>query len=88
MRLCVYSFKDVVSGVFQAPFYMQNEKVVFRSLRELFMTDESARKRAVDMQLWFLGYWDNETGEFSGIKSKLVLNCCADLMSDGDVNGN
>ena len=59
-----YSTRDAVSGIFNQPFEQYNEAVAKRSFKEATENVEGIKEHAQDMELYFIGEFDNETGIF------------------------
>ena len=64
MKTGIYAFKDTKIG-FMQPFLQQNQSVAIRTLR-MAVNDEHSQIKgmAEDIQLYQLGTYDDETGEF------------------------
>lgn len=61
----VFAIKDEAAQGFGAPLIATNKPVFFRSLKELFATDNPASKYPADHSLWELGRFDYRTGRLT-----------------------
>lgn len=64
MKIKIYAVKDIVQGNYMQPFYMYNDEVAKRSFAQA-INDEKAswNKIALDLQLYRLGEFNDETGD-------------------------
>lgn len=72
MKVKLYAVKDVLVGEFMNPVPMANDEVARRSLRIAANEPSAFKDNKQDIQLWYLGEFDNETGEFKENKPHLV----------------
>ena len=69
----IYAFRDTKIG-FMQPFLQQNEAVALRTLK-IAVNDENSQIRAMaeDIQLYYLGTFDDESGEIKP-EMKFIAN--------------
>lgn len=60
----MYAVRDSVSGVFNNPYHQINEKVAIRTFREACNNVAEIKDHAEDMELYFIGTYNDETGVF------------------------
>lgn len=60
----LYAIRDIKADAFAAPFLMPNDHVAMRAVAETAsLPDNSLAKHPGDYQLWFLGSYDEPTGQ-------------------------
>ena len=64
MKNEMYAVRDAVSGIYNSPYHQINKKVAIRTFREACNNVPEIKDHAEDMELWYLGSYDNETGYF------------------------
>lgn len=64
MKFGVYSMRDSVSGLYNNPTFEQNDSVAYRSFKFAVNNNDFINFNAHDVDLFKLGEFDNETGEF------------------------
>lgn len=69
-----YAIKDIVSGIFQAPFYSVNDATAIRSVQVACFDEQVPfASNPEDYQLWFINQYDNETGIFSMDETEIKM---------------
>lgn len=77
MIIKVYAVKDVAAGEFMSPFYVQNDLMLKRVVKQAV----NAEKQNVfnefpeDKQVYCLGEFDSSTGKITSCEPDLKLNC-------------
>lgn len=78
MIVNIYTFRDIQVPVFQKPFYDTNEpdKVQKMTARRVSIAspEEVVNNHLADLELYFLGSYDDETGEIVS-KVRFLLRC-------------
>ena len=65
MKLEAFSIRDEKSGVFVRPFFCVNRGVALRDFADLVADKQTAVcKHPGDFKLYFIGYFDDNSGEF------------------------
>lgn len=77
MIVKVYAVKDVAAGAFGAPFFVQNDAMVKRVVKEAVNSDrENQFKQFVeDKQVYRIGEFDDATGLIKSHQPELLFNC-------------
>lgn len=69
-----YAVKDIVSGLFQPPFYSVNDATAVRSIQSACFDEQVPfASNPQDYQLWYINQYDDETGFFSGKESEIRM---------------
>jgi len=85
MKVIVVAVFDRALGGFNRPFYVQARGLALRSFQdELNRPDSELAKHPADYELWQLGTWDEESGEFEGYKAKQRIALGSDLVKRVD----
>lgn len=63
MKKAIYSIKDNVIEQFMAPWLAFNNNDAIRSFKAEINKNENMKNIAKDIELWVLGYYDDETGK-------------------------
>lgn len=86
MKVIVVAVFDRAMSAFNRPFYVQARGLAVRSFAdEVNRPDGELGKHPADYELWQLGTWDDETGEFEGFKSKSRIALGSDFVrKDGE----
>lgn len=77
MVLKVYAVKDVAAGEFMSPFYVQNDAMLKRVVREAVNAEKENvfNKFVEDKQVYCLGEFDSATGVITSKSPDLIINC-------------
>ena len=77
MIVKVYAVKDVAAGEFQAPFYVQNDQMLKRVVRQAVNAEQknAFNEFVEDKQVYCLGEFDSATGEIKSKTPDLIINC-------------
>lgn len=78
MKINLFSFRDVKVGTYGPIQMFQNEAVLKRTMSEHFSAGRSddLSKYPNDFDCYFLGTFDDDTGQVDGFESpRLVFNC-------------
>lgn len=77
MTIKIYAVKDVAAGEFMSPFYVQNDAMLKRVVREAVNKEEENifNKFCEDKQVYCLGEFDSSTGAITSKTPDLVINC-------------
>lgn len=77
MVLKVYAVKDVAAGSFMSPFYVQNDAMLKRVVKEAVNSSEENifNKFVEDKQVYCLGEFDSDTGVITTKNPDLIINC-------------
>lgn len=62
MKKELYAIRDTVSNEFAIPFTQVNKSVAIRSFREACKNVPEIKDHAEDMELFYIGNFDSETG--------------------------
>lgn len=88
MILKAYSIKDIYAD-FANPFFMSNEALAMRTFANLANDDNTVIGRNPECyQLYYLGEFDTETGDFDPvISAEFLCNALAVIRKDGAIDG-
>lgn len=77
MTIKVYAVKDTAAGEFMSPFYVQNDQMLRRVVRQAVNSEQKNvfNEFAEDKQVYCLGEFDSLTGLISSKTPDLILNC-------------
>lgn len=65
MKFGVYSMRDSVSGLYNAPTFEQTDMIAIRSFKYAVNKNEFLEFNAHDVDLFKIGEFDNETGSLT-----------------------
>lgn len=74
MRINLYSLRDSVTGLYGAPSVALSDAVATRDFAELICGDSHYNRIAKDIDLMYVGSFDNESGEISVANRVFVAN--------------
>jgi len=72
MKYFVMSIFDTAAQAYAQPFYAPAEQVAIRGVKDMLSGDSQLAKHPEDFELYRLGMFDDNTGEFSSIETVLV----------------
>lgn len=77
MIVKVYAVKDVAAGEFMSPFYVQNDSMLKRVVKQAVNSEQKNvfNEFCEDKQVYCLGEFDGGTGIFTTHIPELILNC-------------
>lgn len=77
MKCNLYSIKDSVSGLYQAPFSYQSEKVMLRAVGSAVNGPKGMllSEYPEDCSVYKVGYFDDQTGSVEHIEPEFIVNC-------------
>lgn len=83
MKVIVVAVFDRALGGFNRPFYVAARGLAVRSFAdEVNRPDGDLGKHPEDYELWQLGTWDEESGEFEGFKAKSRIALGSDFVKE------
>lgn len=79
MKVGVYSMRDSVSGLYNTPTFENSKQVAYRNFKFAVNKNDFLQFNAKDVDLFYLGDFDNETGEFSPVTPEKITDGVAVL---------
>ena len=67
MRLNIVAIRDRAADAFQQPFYVPALGQAIRAFQDGINKDEQMMKHPDDFDLYHLGYYDDQTGQFANL---------------------
>lgn len=72
MDLNIYAIFDVKTERHMVPWYMHSHNEATRAFTNLINGDHQVSRNPQDYELWYLGTWDDETGQFDQDRKHIV----------------